>query len=71
MKITDILVEKRDSELGPDLTCRITLEDGSQIAAMAPWRNTLGLWASKSDARAPAEIAAVLRNFARAIEEAA
>lgn len=67
MIITNLSIVKE----GPDLVCRVTLGDGSQIAAMSPWRNTNGIWASDSDARAPAEIAAALRNFARSIEHAA
>jgi len=67
MKIIDIAVTKN----GPDLTCRVTLEDGSQIGSDLPWRNPIGIWASDDEARFPAEISAVLRNFARAIEEAA
>lgn len=67
MKITDLIVTKE----GPDLACRVTLEDGSQIGAASPWRNTSGIWASDDEARSPAEIAAILRNFARAIEDAA
>lgn len=67
MMITNLSIVKD----GPDLVCRVTLGDGSQIAGLSPWRNTNGIWASDSDARAPAEIAAVLRNFARSIEDAA
>jgi hypothetical protein len=67
MKIIDLAVTKD----GLDLTCRVTLEDGSQIGSDLPWRNPLGIWASDDDARSPAEVAAVLRNFARAIEDAA
>lgn len=67
MKIIDLAVTK----VGPDLVCRVTLADGSKIGSDLPWRNPLGIWASDDDARSPGEIAAVLRNFARAIEEAA
>jgi hypothetical protein len=71
MKITDIKIAKEEFEGGAiGLACRCTLENGEQIEAGSIWRNTNGLWASDSDAREPAEIAATLRSFAKAIDEA-
>jgi predicted phage-related endonuclease len=72
MKIIDIIVRKEkmaDGQIG--LACWAQLEDGSHIASASPWRNTLGMWASNAEEREPAEIAAHLRCFAKAIEEAA
>lgn len=69
MKITALTVERRDNDGEPALVCTVTWEDGSQSAAAHRWRNPLGLWASPDEARDPAEICAVLRNFARSIED--
>lgn len=65
MKIMDIRV----SGSGNHLVCTMTWEDGSQSEAAAIWRSQAGMWPSDSDAREPAEVAAHLRGFARAIEE--
>lgn len=70
MKITDLEVKKETVEGVEVLRCRITLEDGHQKESVVYWRNEMGLWASASSERDPAEIAAYLRAFARAIEEA-
>lgn len=67
MKIINLKVEK---ETGDALRCIVTLEDGSQIESVVPWRNPLGLWASSSEARDHLEICAWLRSFARVIEVA-
>ena len=69
MKITALTVERRENNGDPALVCTVTFEDGSQAESIHQWRNPLGLWASPDEARQPAEISAVLRNFARSIEE--
>lgn len=72
MKITDIVIRREELADGQGgLTCIATLADGSLLGSGVVWRSRLGLWASDSDERDPAEIAAHLRNFARAIEDAA
>jgi len=69
MKITALTVHRDENAGDPALVCTVTFEDGSQSYGAHPWRNPLGLWASPGEARDPAEISAVLRNFARAIED--
>lgn len=69
MKITALTVDRQENDGDPALVCTVTFEDGSQACSVHPWRNSLGLWASPDEARDPAEISAVLRNFARSIED--
>lgn len=69
MKITDIAITKETVDDTDILRCLITLDDGQQKQCVVPWRNEMGLWASPNAGREPAEIAAYLRCFARAIEE--
>lgn len=72
MKITNLVIRKEELADGTiGLVCRATFNNGNEIAAAASWRNQRGIWASDAEERDPEEIAAHLRNFARAIERAA
>jgi hypothetical protein len=71
MKIKALTVTREENGGNPALMCTVTWADGTQSCAAHPWRNPFGIWASPDEARDPNEICAVLRNFARAIEDAA
>jgi hypothetical protein len=69
MKITDLEVKKEWIQGEPFLVCRVKFEDGNEAIASHPWLNVSGLWASSDYKRSPQEIAAVLRNFAKSIDD--
>ena len=69
MKVIDLEVKKQWIEGAPVLECRVKFEDGSEAIACHPWANVNGLWASPDSERSPHEIAAVLRNFAKSIDD--
>lgn len=67
--ITDIAVGKKHVGGADCIVCTVTAEDGATGECVGPWISENGIWASRGEARNPAEIAAWLRNFARAIEK--
>lgn len=71
MKVIDLLIRKETVADEVVLVCTITLDDGHQLESSAPWHNPRGIWASDSDQRESAEIAAHLRCFAASIDKSA
>jgi hypothetical protein len=69
MKIVDIAIKREDVDGVQMLTCIVTPQRGELFGCSVPWLNERGLWPSLGEARDPAEIAAWLRNFARAIDQ--
>lgn len=63
MKITNLKIRRSQGML----YCKFDTTEG-KFECNVPWKNTRGLWASESQEREPAEIAAFLRQFAAAIE---
>jgi hypothetical protein len=70
MKITNISIAKEVHESKTFLVCRVATDHGD-FSASTLWRGVNGIWASTAEEREPAEIAAMLRLFAKAIEREA
>lgn len=72
MRITNLSIGREPMDDGnPGIVCRATLVTGEQLGCALPWINLHSYWASDSEERHPAELAACLRQFADAIEKAA